>query len=90
MIVTGEILCLVALAVLGGFSQKQSKMTYWREAGFTYLKYSNIAAKALRSVLKAEPKALAMKREEVLLRSAVWKEGKPGENKYVVKPAETK
>lgn len=61
-------------------------MTYWKAAGFSYesltsyLKYSNIAAKTLRSVLVADVKAVALKREEIALKRAVWKDGKIGES----------
>ncbi|KAL2912748.1 hypothetical protein HK105_207740 [Polyrhizophydium stewartii] len=61
-------------------------MSFWRKSGFTYLKYSNITAKALRSVLKGEAKAAAVKREEIALKQAVWKDGKQGENKFVIEP----
>ncbi|KAI8907828.1 mitochondrial ATP synthase epsilon chain-domain-containing protein [Gorgonomyces haynaldii] len=63
-------------------------MTFWKEAGFSYLRYANVGARTLRSVLKAEPKVQALKREEVLLKQAIWKDGKMGENKYIVGPKE--
>lgn len=44
-----------------------------------YLKYSNIAAKALRASLKGDAKVQALKREETILKVAVWSEGKQGE-----------
>ena len=50
----------------------------WKAAGLSYLKYSNIAAKTLRSVLKAEVKVAALKREEIILRRSVWENGKQG------------
>lgn len=31
-------------------------MTYWREAGLTYLQFSSVAARALRRALKPEKK----------------------------------
>ncbi|KAI8925501.1 mitochondrial ATP synthase epsilon chain-domain-containing protein [Entophlyctis helioformis] len=63
-------------------------MSYWRKAGFSYLKYSNITATALRSVLKSEAKAAAAKREDIALKQAIWKDGKSGENKFVIIPKE--
>jgi hypothetical protein len=55
----------------------------YKAAGLSYLKYANIAAKTVRSVLKAEPKILAMKREEIALRRSIWADGKAGESKVV-------
>ena len=48
----------------------------WKQAGFSYLKYSNIAAKTLRNVLKGDAKLAALKREELLLKHSTWAEGK--------------
>ena len=48
----------------------------WKQAGFSYLKYSNIAAKTLRNVLKGDAKVAALKREELLLKQSTWAEGK--------------
>ncbi|KAJ3396236.1 hypothetical protein HDU92_003694 [Lobulomyces angularis] len=58
-------------------------MSYWKEAGLSYLQYSNIAAKALRNVLKEAPKLEALKREEQYARIAKWTNGKAGEYKIV-------
>jgi hypothetical protein len=46
----------------------------------SYLRYSNIAAKTLRSVLVADVKAQALKREEIALKKAIWQGGKMGES----------
>ncbi|KAJ3314367.1 hypothetical protein HDV04_000329 [Boothiomyces sp. JEL0838] len=54
-------------------------MSHWKKAGLSYLKYANIGAKTLRSVLTKEAKIQALKREEIALRSAIWKDGKMGE-----------
>jgi hypothetical protein len=43
------------------------------------LKYANIGAKTLRSVLTADAKLAAMKREETVVRRSFWKDGKIGE-----------
>ncbi|KAJ3189357.1 hypothetical protein HDU85_002986 [Gaertneriomyces sp. JEL0708] len=56
---------------------------YWREAGMTYLQYTNIASKALRSVLKEQVKVQALRREEQYVKAAVWASGKQGESKIV-------
>ncbi len=50
----------------------------WKAAGLTYLKYSNICAKTVRSVLKGDAKVQAMKREEIVLRRSIWENGKQG------------
>eukprot|EP00842_Homolaphlyctis_polyrhiza_P004749 jgi/Hompol1/5275/HPOL_004331-RA len=63
--------------------QQRAMSSYWRKAGFTYLKYSNITAQALRSVLKGDAKTLAARREEIGLKQSLWKDGKQGENKIV-------
>lgn len=55
----------------------------WKAAGFTYLKYANIGAKAVRSVLKEEPKIQAMKRTETMLKRSLWKDGKIQETKII-------
>jgi hypothetical protein len=49
-----------------------------------YLRYSNIAAKTLRSVLVPELRATAMKREEIALKKALWKDGKMGESVFKI------
>ncbi|KAJ3120367.1 hypothetical protein HK098_004662 [Nowakowskiella sp. JEL0407] len=54
-------------------------MSFWREAGFTYVQYVNIAAKSLRNVLKSDVKVLALRREEQVARISKWAEGKQGE-----------
>ncbi len=52
-----------------------------------YLKYSNIAAKALRASLKGDAKVQALKREETILKVAVWAEGKQGEGVILIYPS---
>ncbi|KAJ3040870.1 hypothetical protein HDV00_010330 [Rhizophlyctis rosea] len=58
-------------------------MTYWREAGLTYVQAANIAAKALRNVLRNEVKVQAVKREEQYVKAALWSNGKQGEAKIL-------
>ncbi|KAI8319503.1 hypothetical protein GQ54DRAFT_265218 [Martensiomyces pterosporus] len=48
----------------------------WRAAGINYLQYSNIAARALRRVAKAELQTEIAKREGVNIRYAKWENGK--------------
>ncbi len=63
-------------------------MTYWKEAGLTYIKYAQITGRALRSVLKADVKAQAVKREEYYAKMANWTNGKQGESINLVKNAQ--
>ncbi|KAI9096942.1 mitochondrial ATP synthase epsilon chain-domain-containing protein [Phlyctochytrium arcticum] len=58
-------------------------MSYWREAGMTYLQYANITARALRNVLKAQPKTMAIRREEQYVKVQAWKDGKQGESRVI-------
>ncbi|ORY03388.1 hypothetical protein K493DRAFT_346227 [Basidiobolus meristosporus CBS 931.73] len=51
----------------------------WRAANFSYLQYSQICAKAVRSALKQEQRLVAQKREEQGLKFAKWANGKQGE-----------
>ncbi|KAJ8327611.1 hypothetical protein BDV3_003412 [Batrachochytrium dendrobatidis] len=59
-------------------------MSYWRKAGLSYLKYANVSASALRSVLKADAKIIANRREDTGIKVSLWKEGRQGESKLVV------
>ncbi|KAL5968695.1 ATP synthase subunit epsilon mitochondrial, partial [Taenia solium] len=51
-------------------------MFYWRNAGFSYLRYSQLCAQALRSVVKAEAKPGHGSMESSVVKTT-WKEGKP-------------
>lgn len=44
---------------------------------FSYINYSNIAARVLRQALKAEPKKEALKRDATAIRFTPWLNGKP-------------
>ncbi|KAI8900464.1 mitochondrial ATP synthase epsilon chain-domain-containing protein [Globomyces pollinis-pini] len=55
-------------------------MSFWRAAGFSYLQYTNIGARTLRSILVPEAKAIAIKREEIALKRAIWSDGKMGDS----------
>lgn len=48
---------------------------------YSYIQYSNIAAKIVRRVLKPEFKADAAKREDSHVKFTAWKDGKP-ESKF--------
>ena len=58
-------------------SSSAAASSYWRVAGMSYLKYSNLCADMVRSVLKEPMRGKAKVRETVYFRSAVWKDGKP-------------
>ncbi|XP_065351172.1 protein stunted-like isoform X1 [Cloeon dipterum] len=51
-------------------------MTFWRQAGLNYVKYSSIAARVVRQSLKPEHRAEALKREESHIKFTPWKDGK--------------
>jgi len=48
---------------------------------FSYVNYSNIAAKVVRRVLKADLQANASKRDETHVKFTPWAKGKPA-SKY--------
>ncbi|KAJ2697543.1 hypothetical protein FB645_005891 [Coemansia sp. IMI 203386] len=50
----------------------------WRAAGMNYLQYSNIAARALRRVVKPQLQSEVAKREGVSIKYAKWDNGKAG------------
>ncbi|KAH8295621.1 hypothetical protein KR018_000218 [Drosophila ironensis] len=52
-------------------------MVYWREAGLTYIQYSNICARVLREALRSDLRADAMKRNVSNVTFTAWKDGKP-------------
>ncbi|KAJ1939941.1 hypothetical protein GGF37_004190 [Kickxella alabastrina] len=52
-------------------------MTFaWRTAGINYLQYSNIAARALRRVIKTDLQAEIAKRQGITIKVAKWDNGK--------------
>lgn len=51
-------------------------MTKWRELGLTYVTFSNIAARVLRSSLKPELRADAAKRADAHVKFTKWADGK--------------
>jgi len=52
-------------------------MSFWRAAGLTYINYSSIAAKCVRSALKPGVDALAEKRAINSVKFQKWEAGKP-------------
>jgi len=58
-------------------SSTAAASSYWRVAGMTYLKYSNVCADMVRSALKEPAKGVAKAREAIYFRSSVWKDGAP-------------
>ncbi|ORY88648.1 mitochondrial ATP synthase epsilon chain-domain-containing protein [Leucosporidium creatinivorum] len=59
----------------------------WRGT-LTFNKYISIAARATRSALKEEQRAIADKRGTVTLKWQTWKEGKGTVAEWVVPPVE--
>lgn len=51
--------------------------TTWRRLGLTYIEYSNIAAKTLRSSLREDQRLLAASRDQSTVRFTKWENGKP-------------
>lgn len=50
---------------------------------FSYINYSQIAAKLVRQALKPEFRAEALKRDETNIKFTQWKDGKPA-SKYII------
>ncbi|RIA97985.1 mitochondrial ATP synthase epsilon chain-domain-containing protein [Glomus cerebriforme] len=55
----------------------------WKSAGITYLKYTQICARAVRNALKEEERLIAQKRDEQGIKFAKWENGKQGDLKLV-------
>ena len=58
-------------------SSSAAASSYWRVAGMTYLKYSNLCADMVRASLKDGLRAKAKTREAIYYRAALWENGKP-------------
>ncbi|EFN52734.1 hypothetical protein CHLNCDRAFT_48298 [Chlorella variabilis] len=58
-------------------SSSAAASAYWRVAGMTYLKYSNLCADMVRAALKEPVKAKAKAREIIYFRQSLWKDGVP-------------
>ncbi|KAJ3298157.1 hypothetical protein HK104_011078 [Borealophlyctis nickersoniae] len=86
----GELMRMLP-AVLRTLSRSSSKSLIkelakdaWRYARqFVYLQAANIAARALRNVLKEDVKVQALKREEQYVKAARWANGKQLETKVL-------
>lgn len=50
---------------------------FWRAAGMTYVKYSNICANLVRNCLKEPNKSESISREKVHFSVSKWVDGKP-------------
>ncbi|CAL1705358.1 unnamed protein product [Somion occarium] len=61
--------------------------TTWRNV-FTYNKYTQIAARALRQSLKEEERVAAEKRGQTILRYQKWENGQGGQQVYLNPPEE--
>ncbi|CAN6855336.1 unnamed protein product [Brassica oleracea] len=55
---------------------------FWRAAGMTYIRYSNICANLVRNCLKEPLKAESMSREKVHFSLSKWADGKPQKPVY--------
>ncbi|XP_074615876.1 ATP synthase F(1) complex subunit epsilon, mitochondrial-like [Acropora palmata] len=51
-------------------------VSYWRQAGLSYLNFSTICARLVRRCLKPELRVEALKREESLMKTVKWEGGK--------------
>ncbi|KAM5538099.1 hypothetical protein V8D89_008296 [Ganoderma adspersum] len=60
----------------------------WRNV-FTYNKYTQIAARALRASLKEEERVAAEKRGLTVLRYQRWENGQGGQQTFLNPPPET-
>ncbi|XP_041675153.1 protein stunted [Drosophila eugracilis] len=60
-------------------------MTFWRDAGLTYIHYSNIAAHVVRQALRAELRASAAKRDISHVQFTPWENGRPVPRKKKVR-----
>ncbi|KAH8553587.1 mitochondrial ATP synthase epsilon chain-domain-containing protein [Umbelopsis sp. PMI_123] len=58
----------------------------WKSAGISYLKYSQICARAVRNSLKDDIRAAAQRRDVNGLKVSKWQNGKAGEQKFIVPP----
>ena len=58
-------------------SSTASASAYWRVAGMSYLKYSNLCATMVRDALKEPLKEQAKARELVYFKNVTYKNGKP-------------
>lgn len=57
-------------------SSTAAASAYWRVAGMSYLKYSNLCATMMRDALKEPLKEAAKAREQVNFKNVTYKDGK--------------
>ncbi|KAI8393978.1 mitochondrial ATP synthase epsilon chain-domain-containing protein [Radiomyces spectabilis] len=60
-------------------------MSAWKAAGFSYLQYANVCAKAVRNALKEDLRVLAARRDQNGIKFAKWENGVQKEQKFAVK-----
>ncbi|KAI9227430.1 MAG: mitochondrial ATP synthase epsilon chain-domain-containing protein [Piptocephalis tieghemiana] len=51
----------------------------WKSAKISYLQYSQICARAVRSALKEQTRVIAQQRDAQTIKVAKWQNGKSGE-----------
>lgn len=70
---------------LTGSHETEFKMvSYWRQAGLSYLNFSTICARLVRRCLKPDFRVEALKREESIMKTVKWEGGKQaGEPKSI-------
>ncbi|XP_043653756.1 protein stunted [Drosophila teissieri] len=64
-------------------------MKVWRDAGLTYIHYSNIAARVVREALRVELRADAAKRNVSHVKFTPWENGRPVPRKKVERETES-
>ncbi|KAI8393679.1 mitochondrial ATP synthase epsilon chain-domain-containing protein [Radiomyces spectabilis] len=64
-------------------------MSAWKAAGFSYLQYANICAKALRNSLKEDLRTVAAQRDRNGLKFAKWEKGQQKEQRFVATNSKT-
>jgi F-type H+-transporting ATPase subunit epsilon len=51
-------------------------VSFWRQAGLSYLRYANLCAKMVRNCLKEPHKAKALERDTIQFNVSQWRGGK--------------
>ncbi|KAJ8297548.1 hypothetical protein KUTeg_024079 [Tegillarca granosa] len=52
-------------------------MSFWRQAGLSYIQFSAVCARAVRQALKPELREKALVRDQSFIKSTKWADGKP-------------
>jgi F-type H+-transporting ATPase subunit epsilon len=63
--------------LLANMSSTAARSAYWRVAGMSYLKYTNLCATMVRDAMKEPLKEAAKARELVYFKEVQWRGGKP-------------